>query len=555
MTAQADRDCDTARPGIAPPELAHTDLAAFPAVRPGEFAGLGEIAEPSGRPARISTAWSSLGTSPGWPLALLLTIQSALTLRLIWSNTAFSDEALYLWAGRVELAHLLHGSPVPTFATYFSGSPLLYPPLGAIAAAAGGLAGARLLSLAMMLATTALLHGTTRRLYDRRSAFFAAAFFTGLAGTQFLGALATYDAMALLLLALASWLAVLGGGRTGWPALRLTLAAGAALAVANATKYASGLYDPVVICVAVLAVWPSRGRDAAARVGAALASAFAVLAGAALLAGGRAAMDGLVDTTVERQSGSFSAVRLLILSGSWLWVIAVLAAFGVLAAATARRGRSFGLLTAVLAAAVAAAPIEQARIHTYTSLFKHDTYGAWFGCVVAGYALAALSRVVPPAKAAAAFRVGVIVAALAALAGIPTAVSQYSWPDTSRLIATAHRVIAAHPGPILTDDGGGLLHFYLSQQVSHVPVVGTWYISYRGPADRHSQHGLAGYADAIRHRYFAVVVLEFADNLPTEDQIERDVTTSREYRLLASIADPAAGGGRSFLVWIRKGSR
>ena len=138
---------------------------------------------------RTSTAWSGLATGTRWPLTLLLTVQSVLTLRLIWSNTAFSDEALYLWAGRVELAHVLHGSQVPEFASYFSGSPVLYPPLGALAASIGGLPGARLLSLVMMLATTAMLYDVSRRLFDRRSAFFAAALFAGLAGTQFLGAL------------------------------------------------------------------------------------------------------------------------------------------------------------------------------------------------------------------------------------------------------------------------------------------------------------------------------------------------------------------------------
>jgi hypothetical protein len=50
-------------------------------------------------------------------------------------------------------------------------------------------------------------------LFDRRSASFAAALFAGLSGTQFLGALAAYDAMALCLLASGGWLAVLAAGR------------------------------------------------------------------------------------------------------------------------------------------------------------------------------------------------------------------------------------------------------------------------------------------------------------------------------------------------------
>jgi hypothetical protein len=153
-----------------------------PAIQPAE------IANPAGRLTRISTAWSALGTGRGWPLALLIAVQAALTLRLIWTNTAFSDEALYLWAGRLELAHFLHGAPLPAFSTYFSCSPLIYPPLAAVAAAASGLAGARVLSMAMMLAATVMLHGITRRPFDRRSAFFAAGLFAGLAGAQFLGA-------------------------------------------------------------------------------------------------------------------------------------------------------------------------------------------------------------------------------------------------------------------------------------------------------------------------------------------------------------------------------
>jgi hypothetical protein len=149
---------------------------------------------------------------------LLLAIQAALTLGLIWSNTAFSDEALYLWAGRLELAHFLPGAPWPAFSTYFSGSPARYPPLAAIAAGVSGLAGARLLSMAMMLGATGMLSGITRRLFDRRSGFLAAGLFAGLAGAQFIGALATDDAMTSCLLGLGAWLAVVGIAGAAWVA-------------------------------------------------------------------------------------------------------------------------------------------------------------------------------------------------------------------------------------------------------------------------------------------------------------------------------------------------
>jgi hypothetical protein len=201
------------------------------------------------------------------------------------------------------------------------------------------------------------------------------------------------------------------------------------------------------------------------------------------------------------------------------------------------------------------APAEQARIHTETSLFKHVDYGAWFACAVAGYAMAALSRVLPPVKAAAAFRVGVVAAALAVLPGISTASRQYDWANSTRLMADMQRIIAAHRGPILSDDGGVLLHFYIGHEVSNLPVVGTFYIRYAGLGDIRPHTGLAGYDDAIRHGYFSVVLLEFVDNLFVDSKIERYVSLSRKYRLVTSIPHQASGGPKDFMVWVRKGAR
>jgi hypothetical protein len=361
--------------------------------------------------------------------------------------------------------------------------------------------------------------------------------------------------MALALLALATWLAVVSAGRVGGRADALAAAAAAALALANATKYAAGLFDPVVISVAVLAAWRGRGGAAAARAGVIVAGTLTVLLALGLLAGGGGYLRGLGSTTLERQGGTYSAPYLLMISGKWLWAVALLAALGVLAAVTSRSGPQFALLVGVLAAAVLLAPAEQARIHTETSLFKHVDYGAWFACAAAGYAVAGLSRVVSPIKAATAFRTGVIAVAMAVLPSLPTASREYSWPGASALLASMRQVIAAHPGPILSDDGGDLLHFYLGRQVASVPVDGTFYIRYTGPGDVHPRTGLTGYADAIRHGYFSVILLEFVDNLYVDGRIERFVSLSARYRLINSIPHAAAGGPRDYLIWVRKGRR
>ena len=156
-----------------------------------------------------------------WPLLAVLAAQAALSASMVRTSTAFGDEALYLSAGHLEWSHWLHGTPIPAYQAYFSGAPVIYPPIGALADSLGGLAAARLLSLVFMLGVTAFVWGTaTRLLDDERAAFFAAALFAVLAPTLHLGSFATYDAAALLLVAAATWCAAgardAGGRRGGW---------------------------------------------------------------------------------------------------------------------------------------------------------------------------------------------------------------------------------------------------------------------------------------------------------------------------------------------------
>ena len=84
------------------------------------------------------------------PLTVICAVQAALSLSLVWSNTAYIDEA-ELSLDRVILrSHIGYTGPSwprHTQKELFSGSPVIYPPLGAFADSIGGLVGARILSL------------------------------------------------------------------------------------------------------------------------------------------------------------------------------------------------------------------------------------------------------------------------------------------------------------------------------------------------------------------------------------------------------------------------
>ena len=107
-----------------------------------------QLPAPSESPAGTLTAGQTAAGRDGratrwrvpssWPLLPVLVVQALLSLRLVRADTAFQDEALYLWAGHLQWAHWLHGTAIPPFAYYFSGAPVIYPPLGALADHAGG---------------------------------------------------------------------------------------------------------------------------------------------------------------------------------------------------------------------------------------------------------------------------------------------------------------------------------------------------------------------------------------------------------------------------------
>jgi Dolichyl-phosphate-mannose-protein mannosyltransferase len=489
------------------------------------------LAGQDGQAAVSRDAWRWAG-GPGrviragrrWPLLAVLAAQAALSLRLIWSNTAFQDEALYLRAGHLEWARWLHHAPIPNFPAYFSGAPVIYPPLGALADSVGGLTAARILSLCFMLGVTSLLWGTTVRLYGQRAAVLAAALFATLAGTQFLGAFATFDAMALFLLSLGVWLGVRSGDCQSRTRITLLVASGCALATADAVKYATALFVPVVFVVVALAVRGRRpGRTWLTAVLAAAGSWLALTA-AAMAAGGHQYWLGLETSTLARSASDVPVTTVLQHAYVWISLILVLA---VLGAALARRSETGGkLLLAVLAAAALLAPAEQARLHTTVSLQKHVVFGAWFAAIAAGYAMARLSRVDPGRGWAAVLALPIAASTLFGSMG--QEVSLYRvWPDSTSLVSVLRSAVRAHPGDYLAEDYD-VEAYYLRAEVPWQRWSDTYFFSYPGALP-----GGPSYQAAIDHHFFSLVILDFGDTAATDRQIGADMHHAGGYYILA----------------------
>lgn len=524
----------------------------------------GWTAEPSRRRARVSRAI----------LLGLLAAQAVLTLRL--HNSAFEDEALYLYAGHLELNHLIHGGPAhPEFLRYFSGSPFLYPVAGAAVDSVLGLAGARALGLACMLGATALLYSLTRMLFNERVALCAAAAFAVAQSTLFLGDFATYDPPAILLLALAGWLAV-RTARSG--TLLASVLVAPALAVAIAVKYASGLYLPTVAVLAVLAAYPYRGWRALGR-GAGIPAVVAGLLGAALLGGGRGHLAGLTSTTTGRRAGSDGTIELLLDTLRWVGPLFLLAVLGTVlyarrermgelppgpsaapatgAAGAAdveptrpRAGRL--LLGGLLSATALLAPAYQMHLHTGTSLHKHVGFGLLFAAPMAGVAM---SRLV-----GAHFRrpeLAIVGWVVLLVLGLAQSQDRYHvWPDTTRLIATLRPQLA--PDRHYLVGANWVPQYYLRADSRPDQWTSTYSIDY---TDRRGRHltGEAGYRAAVADGYFDVLVLN-----PTAGGVDRTLARrlrgDARYRLLAALPYRQSTGGAfyrvsygtgSFQVWVK----
>ena len=401
------------------------------------------------------------------PLTAICTVQAVLSLTLVWSNTAFTDEAYYLWAGHLEIAHWLHGASVPqaSLDKNLSGSPIFYPPLGALADSIGGLAAARILSLAVMLLATIFLYLTTSRLFGGMAAIAASALWATSEPVIRL-AFATYDPWSVFLTALAAWLAVQAGHRRQWRTL--LVASAASLALSNATAYSGVVIDPVLIAFAFL-VWrrsmpTTRAALRAAMFTATLAGFFGLLMTASR------SWSGIVFTVFGRSHSVFQGQNIaLVVNDIWkysgfIMVLAVVGSF----VAVAQKGYSGRLLVILFTCAGFVIPIAQIYERTAESLDKHLAYGLWFAAMAAAYGFSKLIQPVPAGRRAFATLCCAAVIAYPVINGLQLAQATYHiWANSGDFIAAFRPVAAQVGGPFTLPGAGGqydhIAQYYLPQ--------------------------------------------------------------------------------------------
>jgi Dolichyl-phosphate-mannose-protein mannosyltransferase len=375
------------------------------------------------------------------PLTAICAIQIALSLTLVWSNTAFADEAYYLWAGRLEIAHWLHGSSIPQAMLdgNLSGSPFIYPPIGALVDSIGGLAAARILSLIFMLGATILLYLTASPLLGRTAAIVASVLWASSEPAIRL-AFATYDPLSVFLTALSVYLALQAGCRRhrGW----LVAASAASLALANATAYSGLVIDPVVITFAFLMWLPLVQKRRALCCTAWFIGVWAIFF--TLLITVSQSWTGISFTVVNRSIADYQG-DIVIASDVWKYggLLMMIAIIGAIVA-IAREGLRFALLIVLLGCSTLVVPLAQIHATTAVSMDKHLAYGLWFGAMAAGYGFSRLTHTLPAVRRPYLALCCIIAFIYPAMNGWEEAWSVYhSWPNAAPFI-DAFRPVAAN---------------------------------------------------------------------------------------------------------------
>jgi hypothetical protein len=218
-------------------------------------------------------------------------------------------------------------------------------------------------------------------------------------------------------------------------------------------------------------------------------------------------------------------------------VLAVMGAI-IISSRSRLRNRQETAIAWLFVCACVLAPLEQARIGVFTSLFKHVGYGGWFGCVIAGCALASFVRSVPPAKAARAIGASAAIAGIAVVFGVLVAGTKFAgWP-TSTSVVRYLKPISGN-GKILAEELP-VLEYYLPNVRSE---------DWQG---LNIDQGVDKFQASIATGKYSIIVFAYLETADLDLKLRQIIAQSGHYRLARTFMipnAPALGEYTRYVVW------
>jgi 4-amino-4-deoxy-L-arabinose transferase-like glycosyltransferase len=468
-----------------------------------------------------------------WPLLLILALQAIISLTTL-HNSAFQDEGLYLYAGR-QIIHYWMGGPVPLdrYAFYFSGYPDVYPVIGGALDMIGGLELARLFSLFCMMGVNIIVYYSTQKFFQRPAAIFASAAYASLGTVLYVGRLATFDSLCLLLIALAAAVAyAVGTGRHPWMALMI----GPILVLSVLAKYAAMLFALPVLGILVFCSFAFLGWW---RMLLRLALALVSLAISLLVA--YHFIDPLAFHAIQ---GSTTDRVALIPKPRVEMFMHVLQMCGIVYAAALLgvvlvflHYKRFRLMALLLFGSSWLVPAYHIYEQETVSIDKHLAFGIFFAMPLAGCALAWLSGHLQQAFAKVHGRswlAGLSVILLIFILGGQQSQTIYaSWANTSDLRYALHTQLRDGSGRILAEDIE--VARYDAEDITQAWQWNGVYYFYYVTATHQQLLGNPALIQALHDRYFAIVELSFNYQTSQAIFIAQQMAASRNYDLIATI--------------------
>ena len=488
---------------------------------------------------------SALLTLSNWSLPLILLFQSLVSW-IFLQNTAFQDEALYVYAGRQIIQHWMGGPlSLDNYSFYFSGNPYIYPIIGGALDMVGGIELARAFSLLCMLIVTACGYYVTKHLFDKQSAIFAGIFFVCQAPVLFLSRLATYDPLCLCFIALATALAVHAAqAKRPW----LLPAIGPLLVLAFGTKYAGLLFIPSILALVIVWAFLARGwrRTLLHTLIAGLSMVLAIaLAAYIILHFDRDMLHALSATTTDRQITTVYSRVSLIENILQLTGLSYLVAFvGLLFV----RKKEI-LVTLLLLGTALLVPAYHLYKEELVSLDKHLGFSMFFLMPVAGYTLARLSGFRWKALAPGRYLLsGIAICLILFLFITPQAQYMYStWPPTDNLATALKTRVRLGNGHYLAEQFE-VSRYNLKNETYNWQWVGLDFFQYVDKQGHYYQ-GNDAYVKAINDGYFDLIQLNYGYNISTAILIAKTIASSHKYELIDKVPYRDAYGSGYFWVW------